>query len=353
MKKIVFFLPAAVGGAERVSINYSRLLDEDKFQKVFVLIGKDSKDIRKILPAHARTYEIHINNINRWGIYRIIKILKKEKPDFTFSSMFWVNVRVLVAAKLLGIKAVVRNNITLDRLQSWMKPIVKITYKFAYKIIVQQEEMYDEVATIMPSVKAKIIVIHNPFVREDIDSKKNAPNPFEDKNVIKVLWVGRISQEKGQDVLIKAISQIQRNDVHLFLLGKYNVDSTYYKTLIELVIELNVKERIHFCGFDSNPYRWMNNCDCFVMPSRLEGLPNALVEAMYLKKPVVATKCIPIVSRMVKDGYNGYLVEPEDYQGMSKAIIRVLELQDFDMTYKPSGKDTINKIFKEKEHVRN
>lgn len=233
MKKIVFFLPAAVGGAERVSINYSRLLDEDKFQKVFVLIGKDSKDIRKILPAHARTYEIHINNINRWGIYRIIKILKKEEPDFTFSSMFWVNIRVLVAAKLLGIKAVVRNNNTFDSLQGWMKVLVKKTYKFAYKIIVQQEEMYDEVIKKLPQQKVKVNVIHNPFIEEDIDSKRYASNPYPDNNEIKVLWVARFSKQKGQDVLVKAFKLLLENhsNYHLYLLGKYDVGSEFYKQI--------------------------------------------------------------------------------------------------------------------------
>ena len=347
MKKIVFFLPAAVGGAERVSINYSRLLDEDKFQKVFVLIGKDSKDIRKILPAHARTYEIHINNINRWGIYRIIKILKKEKPDFTFSSMFWVNVRVLVAAKLLGIKAVVRNNNTFDSLQGWMKALVKKTYKFAYKIIVQQEEMYDEVIKKLPQQKVKVNVIHNPFIEEDIDSKRYASNPYPDKDEIKVLWVARFSKQKGQDVLVKAFKLLLENhsNYHLYLLGKYDGGSEFYKQIKMFVAKYCLESKISFCGFDSNPYRWIQNCDCFVMPSRLEGLPNALIEAMYIGKPVVATKCIPVVSRIVKDDYNGILVESEDYIAMSKAIIKALELKNFKMTYKPSTKAEINQIF--------
>ena len=81
------------------------------------------------------------------------------------------------------------------------------------------------------------------------------------------------------------------------------------------------------------------------MPSRLEGLPNALIEAMYIGKPVVATKCIPVVSRIVKDGYNGILVESEDYVAMSNAIIRAIELKNFKMTYKPSTTAEINQIF--------
>lgn len=347
MKKIVFFLPSAVGGAERVTINYSRLLDSENYQKVFVLIGRDSTDIRKLLPEKAKTYEIKIKNINRWGIFRIIKILIKEKPDFTFSSMFWVNVRVLIAAKILRIKAVVRNNNTFSCLQNWLLHWIKIVYPFAYRIVVQQEEMYDEVFRTLPSVREKISVIHNPFIKEDIDRKKKERNPYPKRDEIKILWVARFSYQKGQDVLVRAFKYVLESNpqCHLYFLGKYDAKSEYFKEIKQFVLENKLNEKVSFLGFDSNPYCWMNNCDCFVMPSRLEGLPNALIEAMYLGRPVVATKCIPVVSRIVEDGYNGFLVEPDNPIEMAKSILKALTLRDFKMTYKASGKEDVKLIF--------
>lgn len=340
-------MPSSVGGAERVTINYSCLLETNKYKKVFVLIGNDFSNVRRLIPTDSQIYEIRIKNINRWGIIRILKILLIEKPDFVFSSMFWVNVRVLIAAKLLGIKTIVRNNINLDRLQKWMIILVKLTYRFAYKIIVQQEEMYDEMAMAVPMIQEKVQIVYNPLLKEEIDVKKNNDNPFTKDNEIKILCVGRISEEKGQDVLIEAFSIVVRQitQANLYFVGKYSADSSFYKRLVSIVNKYGLNNKVHFCGFDSNPYRWMNNCDCLVMPSRLEGLPNVLIEAMYLKKAVVATTCIPIVSRIVKDRYNGFLVESENFKKMASAIIDALKLKDFEMTYTPADKEIINRIF--------
>ena len=114
---------------------------------------------------------------------------------------------------------------------------------------------------------------------------------------------------------------------------------------LNLVKDKGLQDYIHFVGYDDNPYRWMKFCDCFVLPSRIEGLPNVLVEAMYLGRPVVATKCIPFISRMVDDGKNGILCETENPQALANAMIKAVDLKNFKMTYKPSTADDFIKIF--------
>ena len=113
----------------------------------------------------------------------------------------------------------------------------------------------------------------------------------------------------------------------------------------DIVAGANLDNYLHIVGFDPNPYKWIYNCDCFVLPSRLEGLPNALVEAMYLKKPVVATTCIEIIKRMVEDGYNGYLVPSEDTDAMADAMVKALNLKNFTMTYSPSKPEDFIRLF--------
>lgn len=114
---------------------------------------------------------------------------------------------------------------------------------------------------------------------------------------------------------------------------------------LNLVKDKGLQDYIHFVGYDDNPYRWMKFCDCFVLPSRIEGLPNVLVEAMYLGRPVVATKCIPFISRMVDDGNNGIICETENPQALANAMIKAVDLKNFKMTYKPSTADDFIKIF--------
>ena len=74
-------------------------------------------------------------------------------------------------------------------------------------------------------------------------------------------------------------------------------------------------------------------------------LPNVLLEAMYLKRPVVATVCIPVIDRMVQEGVNGYKVLPEQPEAMADAMAKALNLKDCKMTFPlASAKDFI-KLF--------
>ena len=90
----------------------------------------------------------------------------------------------------------------------------------------------------------------------------------------------------------------------------------------------------------------MFHSDCFVLPSRLEGLPNVLLEAMYLKRPVVASVCIPVIDRMVEEGYNGYKVKPEQPVAMAEAMEKALSLKDFELTFRTAEKEDFINLFK-------
>ncbi len=346
-KKVLFFMPTTVGGAEKVMLNYAHLLDDEIFEIVYVLIGGDESNIRKLLPETAKTYSIKIRNINKWGCWRICKFLKQEKPDSAFSSMFWINVRLLIACRFIGVKAIVRNNITINRLQTWMRALVRWTYKYAHLIIVQQEEMYQELCDEIPDCKDRIKVVYNPFLPDVIDKMKDEENPYPNIKQTNFLWAARFSQEKGHDILVKAFEKVVEKipNAHLYLLGKCNPQNDFYKEVTGYIKEHDLTARVHVVGFDSNPYRWIYRCDCFVMPSRIEGLPNALIEAMYLRRPVVATECIPIVSRMVEEGYNGYVVEPESVVALATAMEKAIELKNFRMIYKPASKEDVEKLF--------
>ena len=148
-------------------------------------------------------------------------------------------------------------------------------------------------------------------------------------------------------MLIKAIGKVISilPNAHLYLVGKYDRGSSYFNDINDYIKRHQLEKNVHFIGFDANPYRWVKNCDCYVMPSRLEGLPNSLIDAMYLRKPVVATKCIPVIERIVKDGYNGYLAENNNVDSIVEKMIAALRLKNFTMTYKPVDKRDIINLF--------
>ena len=350
-RKIIFFLPPVVGGAERVSITISKFLGSEGYEVVYVILGKNIGDIRHFIPSDKRIIHIKIINIWDFTITKIIHLLQKEKPEFTFSSNRYINVRVLIASHIVGgIKSIVRNDNGLKTLRWDNKILMRISYPWASKIIAQQDEMRDEIISYTKIASNRVLTIPNPIDIAYIDECIKAESPYssQDDNQYKYVWVARFSYEKGHDLLLKAFCEVRKtiNNAHLYLIGKYDESQSFYHDLKQYVEIKGMKDCVHFIGFDKNPYRWVKYADCYVMPSRWEGLPNSLVEAMYIGKPVVATKCVPVVSRIVEDGYNGILAEKENIQSLVKSMIAATELRDFNMTYHPSTKHDFVELLK-------
>ena len=294
----------------------------------------------------------YLNILNAWDFLtlRLVKILKKEKPDIIFSSLMYLNARVIIAANIVGgIKIIVRNDNMLKNLRKDLFLLMKLTYKKAHLIIAQQEEMKENLIQQLNLDENKVVVRYNPIDRNSIISKASEVSPYNDDKAIKYVWTGNFmpSGSKGQDILIRAFKIVKDRypHSHLYLLGNYLTSSQYYKDIITYIVRNNLTDCVHIVGFQENPYPWVKNADCFVLPSRIEGLPNALVDAMVLRKPVVATTCIPMISRMVKDGYNGFLVPSGDCNAMAEAMVKALNLKNFEMIYKPSTDKDFIELF--------
>lgn len=350
-KKVLFFLPGTVGGAERMTVLIAKMLPQDEFEVKFVVVGRSLGDIVRFIPSGYSIRQIPIKSIWCGGTIKMWNVVREEKPDIVFSSLLYLNARLIIVAKLCGTKVIVRNNIDLSRTTHKANiPLVRLTYKWADKVIAQQEEMHDEVISYTGLPAEKVITMHNPIDVDYIKECLKVENPFsqEAQSQYKYIWVARFSREKGQDLIVRAFEMVHRDkpNAHLYLLGKNDEENAFFKSIKDFVESHNIKEYVHFVGFDSNPYRWIKYADCYVMPSRLEGLPNSLIDAMYLGKPVVATKCIPVIDRIVKDGYNGIVVESENIKALAEGMKNAPSLKDFEMTYHPATCEDFISLFR-------
>lgn len=347
--KVLFFISGLSGGAERMSITISKMLDPKVFDIKFVICWFERGQIESFIPTNCTVEFIKTKKRGDLLIGKLYKILKKEEPSHVFCSLIHLNIRLIIAAKLVGgIKIIVRNNNGLDVLKTYQKYLLRYTYKYADIIIAQQDEMRRELIEDGGLQPDKVVALMNPLDLKTINEKVKAVSPFPNASQTNYVWVGRIHYQKGHDILIKAFTEVLKevDNAHLYIIGKYFEWESYYKDLLKLINNLGIEDRVHLIGFDDNPYRWIKYCDCFVLPSRVEGLPNALIEAMYLKRPVVATLCIPVISRIVKNGYNGITIPVEDPQALSTAMIHALTLKDFSMTYQPSNEEDYVRLFR-------
>lgn len=348
-KKVLFFLPPSVGGAERMTVLIAKLLPLDEFEVKFVVVGKDLGDIVGFIPTVYEIILLKIRGLWDFCTLRIANLIRKERPQVAFSSLMYLNARVVWASKLFGVRTVVRNNIDFFNALPKNRLYAKLSYRWADYIIAQQDEMREDIINFTHSDSKKVITLQNPIDTALIEEKAKATSPYskEDKS-IKFVWTARIHRSKGQDILIRAFNIVHQviPNSKLYLIGKYDETDVYYQELKQHIKEKELTNSVMMVGFDDNPYKWVINADCYVMPSRKEGLPNSLIDAMYLGKPVVATTCVPVVSRIVKDGYNGILVKPENVEEMADAMQKALRLNHFEMTYEGSSKEAFIKVFK-------
>ncbi len=347
-KKVLFFLHSSTGGAERVTVTIGQMLPKEEYEVKYILVDKIKGNITDFIPSEYEVQYIHFYNIWLGVTIKIFNCLRKEQPYAVFCSSMSLSARVIMAAHLLkNIKIIIRNCNYFSTNRWDERLICKLTYRFADIIIAQQDEMRDEILQEINLSPSKLLVLQNPLDTKTIDEKCNVPSPYEKNNTTKYVWVGRFDKAKGQDILAKAFIEVARANsyAHLYFVGVYHTNDNFFQKVYRIVIEGGIKDRVHFIGFDSNPYRWIKYCDCFVLPSRVEGLPNSLIEAQYIGKPAVATTCIPIISRIIKNGVTGYTVPSEDCDAMAKAMLKAPALGSIRMIYQSASQDDFIRLF--------
>lgn len=350
MKKVLCFLQVGVGGAERMTVLFGKMLNRSKFCVKFYLIrkGETSCSIADFIPKDFCYVQLEEMSPIKL-IFEINKIIRNERPNIVFSSVFYLNSKILIQRFLFPrVKFIIRCENYLYTFSRRQRLVVRLTYNQASKIITQTEEMKDELVNYRIDAD-KIFVLHNPVDKNTIEKKlQNAVNPFPSNGKKHLLASGRFAYQKGFDLLVEAfcLMRKQRNDVDLFIVGENGgFAKEEYERVFGLIKKYNLEEDIHCVGFQTNPYIFVKYADAFVLSSRWEGLPNVLIEALYLGTPVASFKCIPIIERIVDDGVNGFLALSNDVGALKKAMEKALDLHRVEFHYYGASDEDVNLLF--------
>ncbi|MBD2034637.1 glycosyltransferase [Leptolyngbya sp. FACHB-321] len=128
--------------------------------------------------------------------------------------------------------------------------------------------------------------------------------------------VGRLDAMKAHDVLLRAIAQVDNVQVEILGEGEQRT------TLEALAVELGIHDRVSLPGWIEQPRERLHQYDLFVLPSRSEGFPLAIVEAMLAARPVIATRVGSIAEAVIPDE-TGILIEKDDVAGLVSALCRL------------------------------
>lgn len=168
------------------------------------------------------------------------------------------------------------------------KGMTRKLYPYHKKIFIVSETAKRKFDSVFPEFKNKTEVFRNivsaPQIRELADAGESFTDGYTGK---RILTVGRISQEKGQDVAIRALKILldKKLQVRWYFVG----EGILKEECERLAQELHIEQSIVFLGMHTNPYAFMRDCDLYVQPSRHEGFCISLAEALCFNNLIVAT----------------------------------------------------------------
>jgi glycosyltransferase involved in cell wall biosynthesis len=329
-KKILFIIhELTMGGAERVLVNLINNIDRDKFE-IHLAIFNNEGELKNDLKEDIIVHDLKSKKVRK-GIFKLYKLIKKLKPDIIFSGIAHVNLMLAVLIPFLSkkIKFIARETNTVsEEIKNYKyKVLIKILYKIFYKnydlIISQSNFMKNDLIKNFSILENKLVVINNPLDVDKINRmKKDYISCIFEKRKINLLAVGGLRYQKGFDLLLKSFSLLDKN-FHLFIIGE-GKEKTNLKKLAK---ELKIENRVHFLGFQFNPYKFMSKADLLVISSRYEGFPNVVLEANACGLPVVAFDCPGGTKEIIKNGKNGFLVKCGDINALAKAIEKAVEYE--------------------------
>lgn len=314
------------GGAQRVAM---RLIDrwvENGCHVDLVTIAGPATDFFPVPPG-ARRWVVDQPNgrrglrakvlNNRDRIRRLRAIAAESEPDVVVSFLDRINVLALVAFGRGELPVVVSERTDPRRrdVPAVWRVLRAATYRRAAAIVVQTEAVREWAGRRFGP--APVVVIPNPAEAPGMPPvPADLPSPC-------VVAVGRLVPLKGFDVLIDAFAGLDDRYAtwHLVVAGEGPC-----REALEVRAEaLGLQGRVHLIGRVHDVFPVLAGASIFVLSSRVEGFPNALLEAMAVGLPCVASRCPSGPQEMIRTGIDGVLVEPGSVAALRLAISSLID----------------------------
>lgn len=340
MKKKILFISEAlwIGGIETALVNLLNRMDYEKYEVTLLLRRAIfDGDMRQKVPAQCRVVTFDREN----GQYRFSRLYhlteKSENPSRFHRAMMWavpaikwVENRLYIryireqmknehfdtcviysdVAAETAVRAIRADKFLLFYHHGAMRKVWhdEIGYRKADKIIAVSGAVEQKLREFRPKYANKMTTIHNLTDVEGIRAKGEEPVPEEfPADKFNIVSCGRVSHEKGMDLAVEACAELVETghkNIHWWIVGGGPAEDEVRAK----IAELHMEDCVTMLGMKGNPYPYIKQADLYVQPSRFEGYPMTILEALILGQPVVSTNNTG-AQEILQNGVTGVLCE--------------------------------------------
>ncbi len=341
-RPICLFLPSlAGGGAERVFVTIANEIASRNIPVDLIIANGKQLDYLSEVSDRVNTIILGVPR-TLFALPKLATYLRQNKPLSIMTTMAQANFigkAALLITKGSNTKHIIRQAIAPGimpiknaLITAILKPLTLHMYRHAGCVVSVSNEMA-ELLQQQYGIDSNVKTIFNPIdtnnlqiLAHDSPEKKT---PWGDKYSSVIIGVGRLNKQKDFQTLIKAFSIVlQSEKAKLIILGEGPERATLQAT----INEYGLTDHVWMPGFIQNPFPYMQNANVFVLSSKYEGLPNALIQALLLDTRCVSTRCPTGPTEILENGRLGTLVNISEYESMAAAIINSLNKPNMNST---------------------
>lgn len=315
-----------IGGVQQQLLSLLKAYSRERFNPIFCCLGPKEEIGKEIEETKIEFIPLNKLRYNRFSlgiVLELYRLMKKKQIHVVRTHRYRSNLYGRLAAFLAGVPVIiasVHDNYRTDK-RPKRRIMNRILSKITDKIVAVSEDVKEDIIRYDSINPSKIDVIPNGIDVERFNPEKNTTDirkefSLEDDDIV-IGFIGRIVPAKGLKYLLNALPYLKEEfkSIKLLIVG----EGSLVEELKERAKKNNIFDNILFTGRRRDIPEILASINIFVMPSIAEGLPNALLEAMAMGKPIVTTE-VGGIPEIVKNGFNGLLVPPRDTLSLSKAI---------------------------------
>jgi len=332
MHLLIFTQSLGAGGAERVAVMLSNfwvncgwkvsvLTVEDTTADFYVLDPRVERISLNLSEPSASRFAALGQNVRR--LRRLRQVLRRVQPDAAIALMTGPSCQLALAGQRTG--ALLLGSERVHPPTHQLDPFWRIARRYAYGLLdVVVAQTAQSRAWLLDHTRAgHCVVIANPVqVPLPDNTPRLAPGDYIRGGEHLLLAAGRLTPQKGFDLLLEAFADLVQDfpTWRLVILG----EGPERGNLRARISELSLEERVSLPGLAGNMAEWHDAADLFVLSSRFEGFPNALLEALAAGVPAVATDCETGPREMLRDDVDGVIVPPNDVGALKAGLHRLM-----------------------------